>query len=158
MTSVWATSPAVHPAPTAPCPRTSPTRTRRPRRRARTAMGPCSPVWARSWTPRTTTGSRLAYGTQCLRSSRDTTGPWCPCPWGGTDPWRINRTSRDPWTRSWSGRRRPAESSRISIHTCTTPSWARLWGSCGGKDTVHLQYKREIRRGRRCKSILFERK
>lgn len=136
MTSVSATSPAARPAQTAPCPRTSPTPTLRLHRRAPTAKDPSSPVWARNWTPRMTTGSQLAYETPSLRSSRDTTGPWCPCPWEGTDLWRVNLTSRDPWMRSWFGRKRPAGSWRISIHTCTTPNWARLWGSCGGKETV----------------------
>lgn len=86
MTSVSATSPAVHPAQTAPCPRTSPTPTLRRRRPAPTAKDPCSPVWARNWTQRMTTDSQLAYETPSLRSSRDTTGHWCPCPWEGTAP------------------------------------------------------------------------
>ena len=146
MTSVGATSPAARRAPTAPCLRTSPTPTRRSPRRDPTARAPCSPAWARSWTPRMTTGFRLAYGTRFLRCSRDTTGPWCRCPCEGTDLWRANPTSRGPWTRSWCGRRRPAGSWRTSTRTCTTPSWARRWGSCGGKDTLDTVscYQEEI--------------
>lgn len=146
MTNVSATSHAVHPARTAPCPRTNLTLMLRLLRRAPTDKDPCSPVWARNWTPRTMTASRLAYGTPSLRSWKDMIGPWCLCPWEGTGPLKTNRTSKDPWMPSWFGRKRPAESLRISIHTCTTPNWARHWENCGGKDTLMFFKERKKER------------